>query len=90
MSITYYSPGMAIILFVSTISSFISVRLGIITATLITMGSIALTIVFGTVAITGYYEFLVFGLGAFPALSWVGLFLGRLIKNRINNRKNKD
>ena len=68
--------GIAAILLVSSISAFISTKIGIFISFSITLVSIALVMLIGTVAAAGYDEYIPFGLFVFPGLSWVGFFAG--------------
>jgi uncharacterized membrane protein YGL010W len=82
-----YWQGIAAILLLSSVSSFLSFKLGLFVSIFITLTSIAFTIFAGTFAVTGYYEFVLFGLALFPAISWVGFFIGHFFRKKRNNNK---
>ena len=78
----YFLPGMATILLISAAASFMSPKFGKFVSIFISLGSIGLTIFTAPVATVGFIEFLLFGLAIFPALSWIGYFLGNYFRKK--------
>lgn len=79
----YYWPDILVILLACSLASFVNHKFGIFVATLIALGSIALTLLLGAAGATGFDSYLPFGLGLFPALAWFGFFIGRYFRKRI-------
>lgn len=75
-------PDILVILLVCSLASFANQKFGIFVAALIALGSIALTIVLGAGGVGGFYSYLPFGLGLFPALAWFGFWLGCVIRRK--------
>lgn len=75
-------PTMLAILLICSLASFVNHKFGIFVATLITLGSIALTIALAAGGVPGIEWFLLFGLGLFPGLAWSGFFTGRYFRRK--------
>jgi hypothetical protein len=83
--IVYYWEWMLAILVISGISSFWSSKLGTIMCVLITLASVALTVLLAIGGVPGTEYFLVLGLFLFPALSWAGFLIGKYLKKRCDS-----
>ena len=88
--IIYYWDWMLAILMISGISSFWSSNLGTIMCILITIASVALTVLLAMGGVPGVEYFLVLGLILFPALSWAGFLIGKYLKKRSNSKLEND
>lgn len=77
-----YWQGIVAILLVCSLASFTNQKFGIVISALITLGSVALTILLGAAGAVGFHSYLPFGLGLFPGLAWIGFWLGRVVRRK--------
>lgn len=81
IELIYYCIGN---LFLSTIASVISKKLGIVLSCIISLLSILFTIGLGTMPVGNYERILIFGLFFFPGLTWFGFWLGRTLRKKLS------
>lgn len=74
-----------IIFSVCVISSFMSSKIGMIIASIITLFYISLTILFVVGGVPGSEKLLILGFFVYPTISWSAFFIGRRFRSEINN-----
>ena len=80
--IAEFWQGIVVIFVACAAAAFISSRLGVIVAALMTLGSILLAIVLLAVPTGGGGQVLMLGFVLFPSIAWTGYVLGRLTRRK--------
>ncbi len=78
---SYYWKEIIVIFLITSAASMYSSKIGIFVSSLCTLGYATLSIAFASGGVSGGDNFLIFGIFVFPAISWIGFFLGKFLRN---------
>jgi ABC-type multidrug transport system permease subunit len=75
-----FGKEILLILLATSISSFVSKKIGIIVSSLIVVGYFSLAIIFLFGGVSGSDKFLVMAVFVFPIISSIGFFIGKFFR----------